>query len=182
MGKKTQERIILIKFLLEKGRSQAQITRETGIPQQTVSRLVKKINNNNDDNKEKKIRSKLPQKYIDKIYKLASNKSTSEMGGEKIANIINNSLERDKITNKNGEIKSISRSQVNKILKRKYKRIYKKRKVFILTKEHKEKRFLFCKKIIENKLKGKDIFFTDETLINTEPYTDSIMLSKKKTN
>ena len=46
MGKKTQERIILIKFLLEKGRSQAQITRETGIPQQTVSRLVIKINNN----------------------------------------------------------------------------------------------------------------------------------------
>ena len=121
-----EQKITIIKLLLEKGKTQAQIVRETGIPQQTVSRLTQEINNGG--NNEKKIRSKLPQKYIDRMYKMASNKAISEMSGGKIANKINKSLKRDNIKNKKGQIKSISVSQVNRILKRKFKRIYKKKK------------------------------------------------------
>jgi len=43
MGKKVDEKITIIKFLLGKGYNQAQIARKTKYPKQTVSRLVKKI-------------------------------------------------------------------------------------------------------------------------------------------
>ena len=40
-----------------------------------------------------------------------------------------------------------------------------------------KKRLEFCQKIIEKKIKGEHIFFTDETKINMSPYTnDSIRL------
>ena len=43
MGKKVDEKITIIKFLLGKGYNQAKIARKTKYPKQTVSRLVKKI-------------------------------------------------------------------------------------------------------------------------------------------
>ena len=43
-----------------------------------------------------------------------------------------------------------------------------------------KKRVDFCKKIIEKKIKGDNIFFTDETKIDMSPYTnDSIRLTNE---
>ena len=52
------------------------------------------------------------------MYTLGSNKTTREMPGGLIAIKINKSLKRNKITNKEGKILSISHSQVNRILKK----------------------------------------------------------------
>ena len=47
-----------------------------------------------------------------------------------------------------------------------------------------EKRLEFCKKIINMKLEGKNIFFTDETKIDTAPNTsnESIRVSSRIKN
>ncbi len=61
------------------------------------------------------------------------------------------------------------------------------RKVFYLNEEAKKKRLEFCQRIIDmefngEKLEGKNIFFTDETKMDTAPNTngESIRVSSKK--
>ena len=58
------------------------------------------------------------------------------------------------------------------------------RKVFYLNEEAKKKRVEFCQKIIQMNLEGKNIFFTDETRMDTAPNTkgESIRLSSKIKN
>ena len=102
----------------------------------------------------------MPQKYIEKIYELASNQTTREMPGGLIAIKIYNQLKKDNILDKNGKILSITKSQVNRILRAKYGKPLKVRKVFNLDEEAKKKRLDFCKNIIQIGLEGKDIFFT----------------------
>ena len=60
------------------------------------------------------------------------------------------------------------------------------RKVFYLNEEAKKKRSEFCQRIIDmefdgEKLEGKNIFFTDETKMDTAPNTsgESIRVSSK---
>ena len=106
------------------------------------------------------------------------------MPGGLIAITINNQLKKDNILDKNGENLSITKSQVNRILREKYGKPLKVRKVFYLNENAKKKRLDFCKNIIQMNLEGKNIFFTDETKINTMPNTkgESIRLSSKTKN
>ena len=128
-----------IKHQMERGLSNAQISKSLGIPESTVRYYRKR-----EDIKEIKRASKLPQKYIEKIYKLASNKTTREMPGGLIAIKINNLLKKDNILDKNGKNLSITKSQVNRILREKYGKPLKVRKVFYLNEEAKKKRLEFC--------------------------------------
>ena len=168
-----------IKHQMERGLSNAQISKSLGISESTIRYYRKRP-----DIKEIKRASKLPQKYIEKIYELASNKTTREMPGALIAIKINNQLKKDNVLDKNGKILSITKSQVNRILRAKYGKPLKVRKVFYLDEEAKKKRLDFCKNIIQIGLEGKDIFFTDETRMDTAPNTkgESIRLSAKIKN
>ena len=89
--------------------------------------------------KQIKIASKFPQKYIDKIYEMASNQTTREMPGGLIAIKINNMLKKDKVLDKNGKLHTITKSQVNRILKDKYGKPLGVRKVFYLDETAKKK-------------------------------------------
>ena len=100
----------------------------------------------------------MPQKYIEKIYRLASNKTTREMPGGLIAIKINKQLKEDNILDKNGKNLSITKSQVNRILREKYGKPLKVRKVFYLNEDARKKRLDFCKNIIQMNLQGKNIF------------------------
>ena len=69
-----------IKYQMERGLSNAQIFKTLGIPESTIRYYRKRPSN-----LEIKKNSKLPKKYIDKIYELASNKTTREMPGRLIS-------------------------------------------------------------------------------------------------
>ena len=114
-----------IKLQMERGLSNAQISKSLGIPESTVRYYRKRP-----EIKEIKRASKLPPKYFDKIYELASNKTTREMPGGLIEIKINIILKKDNILDKNGKILSITKSQVNKILREKFGKPLKVRKVF----------------------------------------------------
>ena len=130
-----------IKYQMERGLSNAQISKSLGIPESTV-----RYYRNRPDIKEIKRASKLPQKYIKKIYQMASNKTTREMSGRLIAIKINEKLKKEKIKDKNGNFLTITKSQVNRILRDKYGKPLKVRKVFYLNEEAKKNRLEFCKK------------------------------------
>ena len=168
-----------IKYQMERGLSNAQISRSLGIPESTIRYYRKRP-----DIKEIKRASKLPQKYLDIIYKLASNKTTREMPGGLIAVKINEKLKNDNILDKNGKLLTITKSQVNRILREKFGKPLKVRKVFYLNEEAKKKRLEFCQKIVQMGLEGKNIFFTDETRMDTGPNTkgESIRVSSKIKN
>ena len=85
---------------------------------------------------------------------------------------------------KNRKILTITKSQVNGILREKYGKSLKVRKVFYLNEAAKKKRLEFCQKIIQMGLEAKNIFFTDETRMDTAPNTkgESIRLSSKIKN
>ena len=104
---------------------------------------------------------------------MTSNKTTREMPGGLIAIKINNMLKNDNVLDKNGKLLTITKSQVNRILKDKYGKPIKVRKVFYLNETAKKKRLEFCKKIVQMGIKGKNIFFTDETKIDTAPNTSN---------
>ena len=168
-----------IKYQMERGLSNAQISRSLGIPESTIRYYRKRP-----DIKEIKRASKLPQKYLDIIYKLASNKTTREMPGGLIAIKINEKLKNDNILDKKGKLLTITKSQVNRILREKFGKPLKVRKVFYLNEEAKKKRLEFCQKIVQMGLEGKNIFFTDETRMDTGPNTkgESIRVSSKIKN
>ena len=177
--KKLSKKGAAIKYQMDRGLSNAQISKSLGIPESTV-----RYYRNRPEVKEIKRSSKLPQKYIDKIYEMASNKTTREMPGGLIAIKINNMLKNDNVLDKNGKLLTITKSQVNRILKDKYGKPIKVRKVFYLNETAKKKRLEFCKKIVQMGIKGKNIFFTDETRMDTAPNTkgESIRLSSKTKN
>ena len=72
--KKLSKKGAAIKYQMDRGLSNAQISKSLGIPESTV-----RYYRNRTDVKQIKRVSKLPQKYIDKIYELASNKTIREM-------------------------------------------------------------------------------------------------------
>ena len=69
-----------------------------------------------------------------------SNKTVREMTGRLIFIKINKMLEKDNVLDKNGKLLNITKSQVNRILKEKYGKHLKIKKVFYLNKEDMEKR------------------------------------------
>ena len=113
--KKLTNKLAAIKFVMERGMSNAVISKSFGISESTILYYRKRP-----DVLEVKRASKLPKKYIDKIYEMASNKATREMPGGLIAIKINQKLKKDNIVNKNGKILSITKSQVNRILREKF--------------------------------------------------------------
>ena len=100
-----------------------------------------------------------------------------------------NRLKKNNELNKNGKLLSVSKRQVNNILREKYGKPLKIKKVFYLNEESKKKRKEFCQKIVDMEIEGKklegiNIFFTDETKIDTAPNTsnESIRISSKVKN
>ena len=113
--KKLTNKVAAIKFVMERGMSNAVISKSFGISESTILYYRKRP-----DVLDVKRASKLPKKYIDKIYEMVSNKATREMPGGLIAIKINQKLKKDNIVNKNGKILSITKSQVNRILREKF--------------------------------------------------------------
>ena len=127
-----------------------------------------------------KKRSKLPPHIIEYIYREAANKKISEINGRVLAEKVNKKLIKDNILDKKGKQLSISKSQINRILRQKFGKPRQIKKVFYLNKNHYEKRVKFCKKLLKMKFKGKNFFFTDETKIDLDPPNDQIRLGPKK--
>ncbi|WP_294242872.1 hypothetical protein [Pseudobutyrivibrio sp.] len=178
MGKKQLTELgTVINFYLKQNLPAAEIAKRTGISIRTIYYYKKRP-----EELPTKERHKIPKKYIEEIYKLASNKTTNQMSGGAIANKINEKLKKKNIRDTKGEILTISKSQVNRILRKKYGSPRKIKKTFYLTDEQKQKRVKFCKEILKKGIKGKNIFFTDETKIDTSPFTvgEYIRLSSRK--
>ena len=182
--KKLTNKGAAIRYQMDRGMTNAQISKSLGIPESTIRYYRKRPNI-----LISKRSSKLPKKYIEEIYRLASNKTTREMPAGLIAIKINEKLKKNNELNKNGKLLSISKRQVNNILREKYGKPLKIKKVFYLNEESKRKRMEFCQKIIDMEIDGKkldgiNIFFTDETKIDTAPNTsnESIRISSKVKN
>jgi len=168
MGKqvyrKTTQKGSAIRFQIARGLTNAQISKTLGVNESLVRYYRRRP--------EKLMvtrASKLDKKYIDEIYELGANKTTKEMSGGLIAIKINKRLKEDGALDKKGKPITITRRQVNNILKEKYGSPVNIRTVFFLNEETKKKRVEFCKKVLEMGLEGKNIFFTDETKIDTVP-------------
>ena len=173
--KKMTNKGAAIRYQMDRGMTNAQISKSLGVPESTIRYYRKRPKN-----LISKSSSKLPKKYIEEIYRLASNKTTREMPAGLIAIKINEKLKKNNERNKNGKLLSISKRQVNNILKEKYGKPLKIKKVFYLNEDSKKKRMEFCKKIVEmeidgKKLEGKNIFFTNTS-------NESIRISSKVKN
>ena len=172
MAKKFFKKLIhkgeAIKYQMKRSLSNAQISKTLGIPESNIRYYRQRLSN-----LEVKKSSKLPKKYIDKKCELTSNKKIRERPGRIISIKINKMLEKDNALDKKGKLLSITISQVNRILKEKYGKPLKIKKVFYLSEEALEKILEFCKKIINMNLEGKNIFFTDKTKIVTSPNTSN---------
>ena len=173
-----------IRYQMDLGMTNAQISKMLKIPESTVRYYRKRPKT-----LISKRSSKLPKKYIDEIYRLASSKTTREMPAGLMAIKINEKLQKNNELNKKGKLLSIGKRQINNILKQKFGKPLKIKPIFYLNEDSKKKRLAFCKKIIEmeidgKKLDGTNIFFTDETKIDTAPNTsnESIRISSKIKN
>ena len=72
--KKLTQKGSAIRFQMDRGMTNAEISKSLGVPESTVRYYRRRP-----DNLEIKKASKLPKKFIDEIYKMASNKTTREM-------------------------------------------------------------------------------------------------------
>ena len=160
MVKKINKDAVMIKRLLKQGLSQKKISQLLGIKKQKVSYWA-----NHEIETIQKRRKKLPQSYIKDICKMAKGKTTSEMGSKKIANLINETLRKNKVLDSRGKIITVSFKTICRYLKDQLGTPRKIRKCFYLTEKQKEERVQFCKDILSRVLSYKDIMFTDETKI-----------------
>ena len=166
MGKKINEDALTIRKFKSKGVKQAEIERLLGVTRQKVSYWVNKEVINS-----KKRKKKLSQFYVDKIIKLARNKTTSTMSCRKIARIINTDFIKRNIK-QNGKPLNISFKTVSNYLKEVYGKPKKIRKVFYLNESQKKKRLEFCQKILERGIEPKSIMLTDECKFYFGAYTE----------
>ena len=173
MVKKVNEDAIAIKKLLSKGYTQVKICRILGLKKQKVSYWAKTPIKN-----EIIRRTKLDEKYKKRIVELAEDKLTRDMGSRKIAEIINKELKENNVRDSRGNIITIEKTAVNKYLKKALGKPRKVRRVFFLNEVQKKERIKFCENILNRKIRGDQIFFTDETKIDLAPFlNDSIRLS-----
>ena len=125
-------------------------------------------------------RSKLKPHHIRFIKKLADGKFTGfeQASSRVIANLLETRFNKDK---KKLNF-TICHSTVNKALNKALSRPRKAKKTFQLTGKNKESRINFIKWVKENKVKGQDIFFTDESrfLLDTplNPQTNQIRFNQ----
>ena len=109
---------------------------------------------------------------------MAKDKLTSDMGARKIADIINKELKENNVRDTKGNILSIEKTAVNRYLQNALGRPRKVRRVFYLNDKQKKERVKFCESVLNKRIKGEHIFFTDETKIDMAPFlNDSIRLS-----
>ena len=160
-GKKINEDAILIKKLLDKKIRPIDIANEFNISKQKVN-YWKKTEIKTVIHR----RKKLDDKDIQEIIKMAENQTTSNMGCRKIAAIMNKKFEEK------GKKIRISRTTVAKYLKNYYGTPRKMKKVFTTNDKKKEERIKFCQKILDMKLEGKDLFFTDESQMDCSPFVN----------
>ena len=160
-GKKINENAILIKKILDKKIRQKDIAKKFNISKQKVNYWKR-----TEIKTEIHRRLKLNQEYIDQIIKLAENKTTSEMSFRKIANIMNKKFEKE------GKETRISRTTITKYLKNHFGTPRKMKKVFTTNDKKKEERIKFCQKVLDLNLKGKDLFFTDESQMVCNPFVN----------
>ena len=100
------------------------------------------------------------------------------MGSRKIAEIINRELKNNNIRDSKERTLTIEKTAVNRYLKNALGKPRKVRPVFYLSDDQKKERVKFCENILNKKIKGEHIFFTDETKIDMAPFlNDSIRLS-----
>ena len=95
----------------------AQISKTLGIPESTIRYYRKRPNN-----LFSKRSSKLPKKYIDEIYRLASNKTTREMPAGLIAIKINEKLKKTNELNKFSITKNRKTIKNSFLIKRRFKK------------------------------------------------------------
>ena len=166
----------IIQYFMSIGKTNAEICKILKVPKTTVSYYRKRP-----IELEAKRKSKIPQEYLKEIISMASNKTTGQMSGGRIANKINRKLKDNNVLNeKTGKLISITPRGVNKILKKNFK-LRTVKTVFYMTDEQKKKRVEFCKKILNMGIGKKNILFTDETKIDTAPSTrtEKIRLSSR---
>ena len=132
--KKLTNKGAAIKFQMERGMSNTEFSKTFGIAESTVRYYRKRP-----DVLETKRAYKLPKKYIEKIYEMASNKTTREMPGGFISIKINQKLKKDNVVDKNRKILSITKSHINETLREKFGKPLKIRKVCYLKEESKKK-------------------------------------------
>ena len=96
------------------------------------------------------------EKEINELVKMAENKPTSIASSRKLAKY----MKRRGI--------NIDKSSICTYLKEKMGRPRKIKHVFSLNDKNEIKRVEYCKKLIDNNIIGKNIFFTDETQIKCE--------------
>ena len=107
------------------------------------------------------------------MIKLAENKTTSDIGSRKITLLMN------KIFDKEG--RNLTKSHMTtRFSNKNIGKPRKIKKVFSINNIKKEKRIKFCNKIKELGLNGKDIFFTDECIMDLSQFVnEKIRLSKE---
>jgi transposase len=124
---------------------------------------------------------KLKSKHIEYIRKLADGKYTGI--DQASSRMIASSLERKFNKNLKKITFSICHSTVNKVLNKILSKPRKSKQTFKLSGKNKDSRINFIKWIKENKVKGNDIFFTDESrfLLDTplNPQTNQIRFNKE---
>ena len=175
MVKKINEDAITIKKLLQKGLTQKRIASLLGLKKQKVSYWA-----NHEIKTVQSRRKKLSNPFINKICRMAKDRTTSDMSSKKIASLINSELKEKNILDSKGKILSISFKTVCRYLNDILGTPRKIRKCFYLIKKQMEERVKFCKNILSRGISFKDIMFTDETKIELGSYTnDSIRLSQK---
>ena len=126
----------IIQHLMGQGKTDTEISQILDVPRTTVIYYRKRP-----VELEVKYKSKLPQEYLDEIIALASNKTTSQMSGGRIANEINEKLKlklNNVLDEKTKKILSISKRQVNRILKQNFN-LRTVKKSFYMTEEQKKK-------------------------------------------
>ena len=120
MGKKINEDGVLIKKMIDKEYIPAYITKNFGFKKQKISYWkntpIKKVIHR---------RSKLSEKDIQEIIKMAENQTTSNMGCRKIASIMNDKLEKE------GKNLKVSKATVAEILKKYYGKPKKMKRLFL---------------------------------------------------
>ena len=113
---------------------------------------------------------------------MAENQTTSVMGSRKIADKMNEIFENQGRLNSSGKQFKISKSTICKYLNKELRKPRKLRKVFALNEKNKMRRIEYCQKLINDKIIGKNIFFTDETTIMCISYVknEQIRLLREK--
>ena len=167
MVKKLNRDALLIKILLNKGASCADISQILNVSRQKVFYWAKH------DIKTSRInrRKKLPEEYYQKIINLAKNSAANTLSSRKICAIINQELEQKNILGSNNKPLMINRTSVCRYLKEFYGKPKQVKKVFILSEEQMKSRENFCKMITERNINYDQIMFTDECIIDLNSYT-----------